>query len=366
MTTPETIMLATGGTGGHLYPAEALAQELLNRGHKVIIVTDKRGNAFQELGGKVQIVCVRAATFKAGIASKIKAVGDILIGILQAAMLLKEFRPAIIVGFGGYPSYPTMFAAQRMGFATMLHEQNAVLGKANMHLANKASAIATSLPDTQSIKPANQGKVTLTGNPVRVAIQAVRDNPYPATSGIFEIFITGGSTALTRVFNETVPAAAKLLPEDIRQRLHIVHQCRDEENAATTERYKAAGVSAAIKNFFNDMPERLAACHLFIGRSGASTVAEIAMVGRPAIFVPYPSHADRQQTYNAMPMSQAGGCWIIQQENFTPEMLAQQLEKLIKNPDTLENAAQSAKSCGQPDAVKNLADLVEEKLHSRR
>lgn len=355
--TAKTIILAAGGTGGHLYPAEALAQELLNRGHRVIIVTDKRGNAFKQLGDKALIIPIRAATFASGLLSKVKAMGDILRGILQSAVLLRKFRPDLVVGFGGYPSYPPMFAAQQMGFATMLHEQNAVLGKANLHLADRAQAIAASLPDTQGIKPANQGKVVVTGNPVRAGIIAVRGKPLPPDD-TFNIFITGGSGALTRVFNENVPAAVKLLPEALRSRLRIVHQCRDTEMEATAARYKEAGVTAEIKSFFTDMPERLAACHLFIGRSGASTVAEITMVGRPAIYVPW-AHADRQQTHNATPSAQAGGAWIIQQEDFTPAALAEHIQRLAENPAELARAAAAAKACGQPEAVKNLADLVE-------
>jgi UDP-N-acetylglucosamine--N-acetylmuramyl-(pentapeptide) pyrophosphoryl-undecaprenol N-acetylglucosamine transferase len=357
--TAKTVILAAGGTGGHLYPAEALAQELLNRGHKVVIVTDKRGNAFQKLGDKVLIIPIRAATFKAGIVSKIKSVIDILVGIVQSAIILKQIRPALVIGFGGYPSYPTMFAAQQMGFPTMLHEQNAVLGKANLHLANKARIIAASWPETKGIKPANQDKVVVTGNPVRAGIIAVRDNALPSSTNVFEIFITGGSTALTRIFNENVPAALKLLPTDLRQRIHVVHQCRDVEMEATSARYKDAGVKAEIKNFFNDMPERLSACHLFIGRSGASTVAELTVVGRPAIYVPYAGHADRQQTHNAAPSATAGGAWIIQQEDFTPDALAARIERLATHPEVLAKAAAAAKSCGQPDAVKKLADLVE-------
>ncbi len=362
----ETVFLAAGGTGGHLYPAEALAEELADRGHKTVIVTDKRGIAFRNLGDKVEIRAIPAATFKPGIINKIKAVAAILSGILQAAVLLKKHKPAIVVGFGGYPSFPTMFAAQQMGFKTLIHEQNAVLGKANLHLADKAAAIAASLRDTRGIRERNKSKIMLTGNPVRPAIRAVRDRPYPPAGGTFEIFITGGSTALTRVFNETVPQAVKLLPDDLRARLHVVHQCRDEEAMATAGKYRDAGVKAEIKEFFNDMPERLAACHLFIGRSGASTVSEISVAGRPAIFVPYPGHADRQQTYNAEPLAQKGGCLIIQQEDFTPQRLAAELEKFMKNPDFLQNAAVAAKSCGQPDAVKNLADLVEKTLKGRR
>jgi len=360
--TPFAIILAAGGTGGHLYPAEALALELLNRGHQVIIITDKRGSAFQNLGDKVRIERVNAATFKPGLASKIKSVMDICIGIAQAALLIKKYRPALIVGFGGYPSFPTVFAGQRMGCSTVIHEQNAILGKANFWLADASSRIAASLPETKGIKPANAGKVVVTGNPVRAGICAARDKAYPplTLTGNFEIFITGGSQA-ARIFSEVVPEAVGLLPGDIKARLHLVHQCREPDIQAAAEKYRKAGVKAEIKPFFHDMPERLSACHLFIGRSGASTVAEIAVVGRPAIFVPF-QHADRQQFLNAELLAAKDGAWVIPQEKFTAETLARQIEHLAKNPSILENAAKAAKSCGQPEAVRKLADAIEERL----
>ncbi|MBI3441352.1 MAG: UDP-N-acetylglucosamine--N-acetylmuramyl-(pentapeptide) pyrophosphoryl-undecaprenol N-acetylglucosamine transferase [Proteobacteria bacterium] len=278
MTSP-SIILAAGGTGGHLYPAEALAQELLERGYQVVIITDRRGAAFQKLGDRVHIDCVRAATFRPGVLSKLRAMWDICIGIMQAARLIKKYKPSVVVGFGGYPSFPTVFAGQRLGYKTILHEQNAVLGKANLWLAGSADVIAASLP-------IEHDGVIVTGNPVRAGICAVRDKPYPSPAGTLEIFITGGSQA-AKVFSEVVPAAVRLLPQEIKSRLHIVHQCREGDMEATAEKYRVAGVRADIRPFFHDMPERYAACHLFIGRSGPSTVAEIAVVGRPAIFVPY-------------------------------------------------------------------------------
>jgi UDP-N-acetylglucosamine--N-acetylmuramyl-(pentapeptide) pyrophosphoryl-undecaprenol N-acetylglucosamine transferase len=309
----------------------------------------------------VRIDCVRAATFKSGILSKIKAVIDIEIGILQSALLLLKYKPALIVGFGGYPSFPAVFAGQMMGLPTILHEQNAILGKANVWLAYAARKIALSLPETRGIRAADQPKTVLTGNPVRADICAVRDKPYPALTGNIGILITGGSQG-AKVFSDAVPEAVRRLPDEIKARLSIVHQCKENDIAATAEKYRAAGVKAEIKSFFNDMPERLSACHLFIGRSGASTVAEIAVVGRPAIFVPYPGHADQQQKHNAGIIAGKDGAWVIPQDQFTPEALAQQLEHLAKNPDILENAAKAAKSCGQPEAVKNLAALVEQKI----
>ncbi|MFH1158988.1 MAG: undecaprenyldiphospho-muramoylpentapeptide beta-N-acetylglucosaminyltransferase [Pseudomonadota bacterium] len=361
MTKHKTIVLAAGGTGGHLYPAEALARELLDRGHRIVIITDKRGNAFRKLGNEVRIGRVRAATLKPGLVSKIRAVADIGIGILQAAVLLTKHKPSLIVGFGGYPSFPTVFAGQRLGIQTLLHEQNAVLGKANLWLANGANAIAVSLPETRGITPANKVKVTVTGNPVRAGICAMRDIPYPALAGTFEIFITGGSQA-AKIFSDVVPESVRRLPEDVKKRLHIVHQCREGDIASTEEKYRAAGVNAEIKSFFDDMPERLSACHLFIGRSGASTVAEIAVVGRPAIFVPYPGHADQQQKHNAGLIAVKNGGWVMMQDEFTAEKLADRIEHLAKNPFILENTAKAAKACGQPEAVRNLADLVEKRF----
>lgn len=354
----KTIVLAAGGTGGHLYPAEALAEELLGRGYAVVIITDKRGGAFQKLGDRVRIDCVRAATFRPGILSKIKAVIDIETGIVQSALLLLRHKPALIAGFGGYPSFPAVFAGQMMGYKTVIHEQNAVLGKANAWLAYAAKKIAVSLPDTRGIRPVDLAKVVLTGNPVRPGICAMRDRPYPSPAGTLEIFITGGSQG-AKVFSDIVPEAVRLLPEDIRARLRVVHQSKED---GTAEKYRAAGVVAEIRPFFDDMPERLSACHLFIGRSGASTVAEIAVAGRPAIFVPYPGHADQQQLHNAGLIVRKDGAWVILQDQFKPEMLAKQLEHLAKNPAILENAAAAAKSCGQTDAARRLADVVEESV----
>ena len=356
-----TIVLAAGGTGGHLFPAEALAQELLARGHKVVIITDKRGNAFKSVGDRVDIHTVRAATLRAGLLSKVKAVIDMGLGILQARKLLKQIKPDVIVGFGGYPSFPGVFAGQRLGIPTILHEQNAVLGKANKWLADKAEKIAVSLPGTSGIKPANQNKVVTTGNPVRADIVAVRNTLYQAPTTDMRIFITGGSQA-AKVFSEVVPEAVSKLPDDLKRKLQIVHQCREDDIAPTQAKYQGAGVKAEIKSFFNDMADRLKGCHLFIGRSGASTVAEIAAVGRPAIFVPYPGHKDMQQKFNAEVISTKGGGWVMLQESFNPDAVAAKLAELMKNPAMLEQAAAAAKSCGQPDAARNLADVVEKKI----
>jgi UDP-N-acetylglucosamine--N-acetylmuramyl-(pentapeptide) pyrophosphoryl-undecaprenol N-acetylglucosamine transferase len=357
----KTVVLAAGGTGGHLFPAEALAAELLKRGYRVAIVTDKRGHAFKSLGDSVTIHTVRAATLKAGLVTKIKAVIDMGLGVLQSLALLRKEKPAIVVGFGGYPSYPGVLAAQLSGIPTLLHEQNAVLGKANRWLENRAKAIALSLPGTGGIRKENADKCVVTGNPVRAAILAVRDLPYAPPVETLNILVTGGSQA-AHVFGDILPAACGRLPPELRAKIRVAHQCREEALADTERYYRAAGVTAEIKSFFGDMAERLTACQLFIGRSGASTVAEIAAVGRPAIFVPYPGHKDMQQKYNADVIAQKGGAWVMLQDDFSPHAVSEKLKELMQTPGRLAEAAKAAKSCGQPAATQKLADLVEKSL----
>ena len=357
----DVIVLSAGGTGGHVFPAEALAQELRARGYRIVIITDKRGYAFGRLGDDVPVHCVRAATLKSGIRGKVRAAVQMGIGILHAAILLLKYRPVVIVGFGGYPSFPAVFAGQLLGMSTVLHEQNAVLGRANAVLARRAKAIATSLPDTIGIGEKDKAKVTLTGNPVRSEIIGVRDVTYEAPVDKIKILITGGSQA-SDVFARVVPSAVMHLPEGLRRRLFIMHQARAASMAETELKYKEAGVWAEVKPFFTDMPARLKACHLFIGRAGASTVCEIAVTGRPAIFVPYPGHGDEQQKHNANTIAAKGGAWMMTEDVFTPEKLAETLTELIKEPLMLKQVADIARTCGKPDAVHHLAKLVERRI----
>ena len=356
----KTIVLAAGGTGGHLFPAEALAEELAARGHKVVILTDKRGEAFKSLDKTIDIHIVRSAALKPGLVSKIKSGLDMTIGVFEARGILKKYKPDAVVGFGGYPSFPGTFAAQTLKIPTILHEQNAVLGKANIWLADGASAIATSLPGTAGIKEKNLSKVTHTGNPVRAAILALRDQRYLPPEKDFRVLITGGSQGAS-IFSDVVPDAVARLPRELQERLDIVHQCRQETLEDTQKKYAMTHARTEIKSFFNDMADRLKNCHLFVGRSGASTVAEVSVVGRPAIFVPY-RHVDMQQKFNAESLSAAGGAWVVMQEDFTPDYLAAKLEVLMKNPGLLDSAAQAAKNCGQANATQKLATLVEERL----
>jgi UDP-N-acetylglucosamine--N-acetylmuramyl-(pentapeptide) pyrophosphoryl-undecaprenol N-acetylglucosamine transferase len=262
-----------------------------------------------------------------------------------------------VVGFGGYPSIPTVVAAVTRKIPVILHEQNALLGRANRRLAIRARAIATSFPQVMGLPP---GSVpSFTGNPVRPGILAVRDLPYavPVLDGKFRILVMGGSQG-AHVFSEVVPVAAGLLPEPLRARLSIVQQCRPEDIEAVRIAYEAAGIDAELSTFFTDMPQRLTACHLAVARSGASTVAELGVAGRPAILVPYPFATDDHQRANADAFAEGGAAWIIGQRSFSPLLLAERIESLMRSPDALAAAAAAARDAGRPDAAERLADLV--------
>jgi UDP-N-acetylglucosamine--N-acetylmuramyl-(pentapeptide) pyrophosphoryl-undecaprenol N-acetylglucosamine transferase len=353
------IVLAAGGTGGHMFPAEALARELLGRGLGVALVTDPRGHAFGDRLPGVTLHRVRAGRIGPGLVSKVVAFAEMALGTIEAGRLLRRLGPSAAVGFGGYPSVPTMLAAARQGVPTLLHEQNAVLGRANRLLAPRVKCIATAFPEVKSVRPAERGRIVETGNPVRPAIAAERNTPYPAPSagGPFQILVLGGSQG-ARVLSEVIPAACAMLPEALRRRLRLMQQARAENIEAVRRAHAASGVAAELATFFDDVPARLARAHLVISRSGASTMAELAMIGRPAILVPYLHAADDHQTANARALEAAGGAWVMSQAVFTAAALAERLGTLMTAPETLARAAAAAHGMGRPDAARALADLV--------
>ncbi len=351
------VVLAAGGTGGHIFPAEALARELLNRKVRVALLTDRRGGAFSaDLA--VPVHRIHAAAFGGGVIHKLISVAQMAAGYFQARALLHKLRPTLVVGFGGYPSVPTVYAAANRGITIILHEQNAVLGRANRALMAKAKLIATGFPSVAGLSAAAPTLVQ-TGNPVRPAFVALREQPYPAIlpDGPLNLFVMGGSQG-ARVFSETVPKALALLPEPLRRRISIAQQCRGEDMERARAAYAAAGLEPELATFFRDVPERLARCHLAICRSGASTIAELTAIGRPAILVPYPHGHAGEQKANAEAVAEAGGAWVIPQEAFTPEALSVRLEALLNLPATLDKTAQAARSWGTVRAASNLADCV--------
>ncbi|HEX7966832.1 MAG TPA: undecaprenyldiphospho-muramoylpentapeptide beta-N-acetylglucosaminyltransferase [Stellaceae bacterium] len=353
------IILAAGGTGGHMFPAEALARELLARGRRVTLVTDRRGQAWGDRLPGVDLHRIRAGRFGAGLVSKVVAVAELALGTIEAGRLLRSLSPAAAVGFGGYPSVPTMLAASRLGVPTLLHEQNAILGRANRLLAPRVRRIATSFAEVGAVRDADRARLVETGNPVRPAITALRGTPYPALAedGPFQILVLGGSQG-ARVLSEVIPAACARLPEALRRRLRLMQQARAEDVEAVRRAHASSGVAAELATFFDDVPARLARAHLVISRSGASTVAELAMIGRPAILVPFLHAADDHQTANARALESAGGAWVMPHAAFTPEALAERLVGLMNAPPLLARAAAAAHALGRPDAARALADLV--------
>lgn len=352
------IMLAAGGTGGHIFPAEALARELLKRGFNICLMTDARGGQFSADMLDVPVYRIRAAGLGGNIISKIKGAVEMALGTLQAYAKIRTVKPALVVGFGGYPCVPTVFAASRLGVAIMLHEQNAVVGRANKVLVPLARSIATSFPHVAGLETA-KSNIVFTGNPVRPAICALSHVAYPALSesGPLKLLVMGGSLGAS-IFSDVVPKAVKLLPEPLRKRLSISQQCRKDDLEAVRLAYAENGVQVELATFFYDVPERLGAAHLAICRSGASTVSELCAAGRPAILVPYPHALTGEQKANAESMTEAGGGWLIPQSAFTPEALAVRLESLLTLPSSLIKAAAAAKALGRLDAAQKLADAA--------
>jgi UDP-N-acetylglucosamine--N-acetylmuramyl-(pentapeptide) pyrophosphoryl-undecaprenol N-acetylglucosamine transferase len=359
MTTPHLILLSAGGTGGHMTPAIALAGDLLSRGFRVEIMTDPRGQKFSGLFGGLPMHVIRSGTLPSGILGKIKGAFNLALGAIQAFAAVRRLRPAVVIGFGGYPSVPGVWAAQRLGIPTIIHEQNAVIGKANAFLAPSASRIALSWTNVQGLDNAEKQKAVVTGNPVRAEIAALYHQPYPALQpdGKIRILVMGGSLG-ARVFTDVVPAALTRLSPEYRKRLYILQQCRAEDLEQVRAAYTSSTIECELAPFFDDVPQQLAKAHLIIGRSGASTVSEVTAAGRPAIFVPYPHHKDQQQKMNADSVADSGGAWVMAESGFTPDTLLARVETFLHNPEILFRAAEKSRACGKPDAARRLGNLV--------
>ncbi|MEK6747204.1 MAG: undecaprenyldiphospho-muramoylpentapeptide beta-N-acetylglucosaminyltransferase [Pseudomonadota bacterium] len=354
------IVLATGGTGGHVFPAEALAEVLLARGHRVILITDKRFANFKTGAlSRIETLTIRTGTFVGSPVKKIMGILGLGVGMAQALVLMGRLKPDVVVGFGGYPSFPTLFAAAKLRIPTIIHEQNSVLGRANRLLAGKVERIATSFPNTLMVEEKDKGKIVVIGNPVRASVKTIRNLPYsPITQdGKVNILVTGGSQGAT-IFSQVVPAAIATLPDNLRARIRVDQQCREADVEATRAAYTQLGINADIAAFFVDLPTRLAGAHLVIARSGASTVFELAVAGRPAILVPLPTSMDNHQYYNANAFEDVGGGWVMSQDGFTAASLAARLEAFITAPDTLSRAAENAKKLDAGNAAENLAEIV--------
>ena len=354
------VILAAGGTGGHMVPAHALAAELKGRGHGVALITDERGARFRGLFEGLPVHILPAGRLGGNPIAWMKAAVSVMKGRREAKGLYRQFPPQVVVGFGGYPAFPALLAASAMRIPTILHEQNAVLGRVNRLLAGDADAIATAYEQVERLKPAHEGKVVLVGNSVREEIARLGEAPLPPFDEIapLKILITGGSQGAT-ILGKVVPEGLGALPASLRHRLQIVQQCRPDDIEQVRSKYAQLGIPAELMTYITDMPAKLVDAHLVIARSGASTIAELTAAGRPAILVPFAAATDDHQTANAREMARAGGARMIAQEAFTPETLARQIEALAADPEALANAASRSLSVGRPHAARDLADLVE-------
>ena len=353
------VLLAAGGTGGHLFPAEALADALKRRGVEVDLATDERATRYGHDFPARETHVIPSATIRGrDPVSLAKTVGTLGVGAMKALLLLRRIRPAAVVGFGGYPTLPPVLAATLRRIPTVIHDANAVMGRANKLLARRVTAIATSFP-AMALDPPLAAKATFTGNPVRPMVIAAAARPYaaPDIAGTFRLLVTGGSQG-ARVMADVVPPAIERLAPALRARLDIVQQARGEDETRVRDAYARLGVSADVAPFFADLPARIAASHLVISRSGASTVAELAAIGRPSILVPLPHALDQDQLANANVLGQAGGALVLKQDEFTPERLAAEIAACAADADRLSAMAAGAKSAGVLDAADRLADLV--------
>lgn len=352
------ILLAAGGTGGHLFPAEALAHTLTERGYSVHLVTDSRAERYAGKFPAEAIHTVASATIgsKNPVAFG-KALLSLWKGFRQAKALIRRLKPVAVVGFGGYPTVPPLLAAAGLGIPTVIHEQNAVMGRANKALASRVKAIAGGfLPEGGAFA----SKTVVTGNPVRPAVIAASSVPYqPSLEGQpFRLVVFGGSQG-AQYFSAAVPNAISLLDDNLRKRLSVTQQARPEDHDRVTACSGKLGISAEIQPFFTDMAARIAAAHLVICRSGASTVSELAVIGRPSILVPYPYALDHDQAANAAALAATGGAKVIAQSELSPERLSHLLSGAMQDPEKLGKMAEAAKTAGKPDAARLLADLVE-------
>jgi UDP-N-acetylglucosamine--N-acetylmuramyl-(pentapeptide) pyrophosphoryl-undecaprenol N-acetylglucosamine transferase len=350
-----------GGTGGHLFPAMALAQELKRRGHEIHLLTDHRVTGYGDRFPAEQTHVVPSAT-PSGVRDPlglVTAAARIAWGIAVAWGKIGSIRPDAAVGFGGYPVFPPFLASSLRGVPGVLHEQNAVMGRANRALAAWAKVLALSFPKTQRAER-YAGKSELTGNPVRDRVRAAAGVAYPSLEDgePLKLLVFGGSQG-ARAFAEIVPPAIAELPADLRTRLRVTQQCRPEDLDRVAETYRQAKVSVELNHFFDDLPERMAQSHLVIARSGASTIAELTVIGRPAILIPLPGSIDADQRNNALFVEAAGGGWVMEQATLSPQSLGTRIAALFGRPQTLQNAAKAAKSLGQPAAVEKLADIAE-------
>jgi len=355
-------VLAAGGTGGHLFPAQALAEELGRRGHQIHLMTDERVRDYGKSFPAAETHVVPSATLS--LSEPLKLPGRLLglhRGYREAKAILKKMKPAAVVGFGGYPSFPPILAASRLHIPSCVHDQNAVMGRANRVLARFATKVASSFPKLMGLPPAAQSKLVVTGNPVRDIALKERASPYPPLTpdGPFNLLVFGGSQG-AQFFGDFMPKVFAEMPREERARVRLIQQVRQEQLNQVKALYGELGVACELQTFFMDMPRVIANSHLVVCRSGASTIAELGVIGRPAIMVPLPHAIDNDQLRNAESFAGAGAGWVHPQASLEPKNFAAFLTRLRSQEGELRRAAEAALGHGKPDAAMRLADLTEQ------
>lgn len=360
MTDKPLVLIAAGGTGGHLFPAESLATALQRLDARVALASDTRVGNIAGSFPADEVVQISSATPSGRSPAQMANAAVVLgLGIIQALRAVRRLRPDAVVGFGGYPTVPPVLAASLLRVSTVIHEQNGVMGRANRFLAPRVSMIATGFQHVKGIPAKASARLVHTGNPVRPAVIEAAKTPYPlvAEGGTLRLLVFGGSQG-ARIMSEIVPAAIERLPKDLLPNLHVTQQARDEDVQRVRAQYAQAGVAAEVEAFFKDLPRRMADAHLVISRSGASTVAELAAIGRPSILVPLPGALDQDQAANAESLAEIGAATVMAQDSFTPERLAGEILARLRDPQGLTRAAAAAKSAGVTDAAERLAAEV--------
>lgn len=356
------VVIAAGGTGGHMFPAQAFADEMRARGWSIALVTDVRGETYAANFPADWKQMVEAASFGSKAPHKLFASAlKLRAGTAAARKRFESERPALVAGFGGYPSYPSLSAARALDLPIIIHEQNSVLGRVNRLFAKSARIVACGFQRLDKLPAGASAAKRVVGNPVRAAIKAVRERPWPeiANGGPVNLLVTGGSQG-ARLFGDVIPKAVADLPAPLRARLEVVQQAREEQVDAVRAAYAEAGVKAVVQSFFTDMQDRLAAAHLVIARAGASTVTELAVAGRPSILIPLAIAMDDHQTANAEAMVSGGAADVVPEERFTPAALTPLLTERLSNTGVLKARARAAWQLGKPNAAKELADLAEQ------
>lgn len=351
------IVVAAGGTGGHMFPALALARTLKSRGQEVVLACDARGARYVPPGMTHQQI--PAGSPSGSPRQRLAGIARLGGGLLKALAVLRRERPAAVAAFGGYASVPVGLAAGLLRIPLLVHEQNAILGRANRLIARRAALLALSFAETRGVAAAGRAARSLTGNPVRAEVVARRDEPYrtPSRDGPLEVVVVGGSQG-ARILSEVLPAAIAHLPKAERARLRLTQQCRAEDLERVASAYAGLGFSAELASFFDDLPERLARAQLVISRSGASSVAELLVLGRPSLLVPYRFAADDHQRANAEAVAEAGAGWVIGEAELDGERLAARLSDCLDQPRQLAPMARRAHALGRPHAAVALADAL--------